>query len=580
MHVFFKEKFKRSFLVSFVSLIILLSFASSSFAQTSALYDNAKQSYYSLVKSGKKKDFRHNWENTIAKFVKVTKKNRDPKAAEATFMLGELYRMLYQYSSQKKDLTNAIKYYNKVASKFHSNSLADDSVYKIGEIYEIKLNNYTKAYISYLRVTKEFSKGDMVSKARSKLIKLKKYAPQDKKKVRPHEPSNLIAVSDIKYWSENDSTRIVLYPDESIDYKYNYLKANKKTKAPPRLYIDLFNTKLDRRLAHQVTIKDGLLKTIRSDQHDKDVVRVVLDIESINSYRIFTFENPFRIVIDVSGETTEKLAKKESTKVAKKSNAKISNGEKYKPVTEIKTTTTTKDAPSLAKQLGLGVKKIVIDPGHGGKDPGAVGVKKLLEKNVTLSIAKKLKRILEKNTDCQVILTRDRDTTISLEARTAIAKKVKADIFISIHTNASERKRARGIETYYLNYATDEHAMKTAARENATSKKALSDLEGIVKIIRFSNVEESRELAHKMQSALFSTVSKSYKGAKNLGVKQAPFYVLFGSKKPSILVETSFIDHKVEGKLLASDKYHATLAKAIYNGINEYIKGFNLAKKD
>jgi N-acetylmuramoyl-L-alanine amidase len=520
------------------------------------------------MKSSKRKNFRHNWENTIKKFLRVTKGEGDPKAVDATFMIGELYRMLYGYSSIKGDLKKSIEYYEKVADSFPSSYLADDAIYKVGRIYEEKLKNNKKAYNAYLRVTEEFPLGDMVSKARSKMIRLKKHAPKAPKKAAPVPAvaSDRTMVHDIKYWSGKDSTRIAIYPQKSIDYKYNFLGDNKKTKAPPRLYIDLYNTKLARDIPRLVEIKDGMLKAIRSDQHDSDIVRVVLDIQNIDSYRVFTFENPFRIVIDVSGEGSDVVvAKKPKVEVtAPKINTKSDNA-KY----------------TLAKQLGLGVKKIVIDPGHGGRDPGAIGLNKIREKDVTLKISKKLKAIIEENLeDVEVILTRDKDKTVSLEARTAIAKKEKADIFISVHTNASDKHNVRGVETYFLNYATNEHAMKTAARENATSKLALSDLEGIVKIIRYSNVQESRELARKVQKAIYGNLRKSYKGTRNLGVKQAPFYVLFGSQKPSILIETSFIDHKVEGKLLQTDKYLTVLAKSIFKGIDDYISSFELAKSN
>ncbi len=569
MRISLKKQRKSCFIIIvtfllYVSLLLSLAYTMDS----NKLYGVARDSYYSLVKSHKKKKFRHNWENTINKFLKVTRLNKASKADDAMFMVGELYRMLYTYSSINKDLRKAIEYYNKVADRYPSSSLADDSIYQVGIIYENKLKDYAKAYKAYYRITQEFKKGDMISKARSKLIKLKRYAPKDKKRRPKPNLSNLILVRDIKYWSEKDSTRVVIYPKKSIAYKYNYLQENKKKGLNPRIYIDLYNTTLNPKIKQLVLIKDGLLKSIRSDQHDKDIVRVVLDIQSINSYRIFTFEDPFRIVVDVSGDDYIKAAKKDTVP-----------DEEYKPISDI-ARSDEKINYTLAKQLGLHVKKIVIDPGHGGRDPGAIGINKIKESVITLKIARKLKDIIEKQLECQVVLTRDKDKTVSLEERTAIAKKVKADLFISIHTNASKRGNARGIETYLLNFATDERAMETAARENATSTFALNDLEEILKIIRYSNVQESRELANKVQKAIVQTLSKSYDRVKNLGVKQAPFYVLFGSRKPSILIETSFIDHKLEGKRLQDDKYIATLAKSIYHGINEYIKGFELAAKD
>ncbi len=598
MHFFSKRQSESRCLLALVILFsALLILTSPNPARCSRSYNNARDSYYSLIRSNSKKKFRHNWERSINKFIKVTKSKNDPKVVDATFMLGEMYRMLYTYSTQTKDLKTAIKYYEKVAVEFPKSSLSDDSIYKVGEIYEKKLNDYKSAYNAYSRVIKKYSSGDMASKARSKLIKLKKYAPvkkkprqsvkKDNRREKQIASSGLTLIEDILYWSEDDSTRIVIYPKHSIDYRYNFLNENVPQGKGARLYIDLYNTQLNPKIENVVNVKDGLLTTIRSEQHDKEVVRVVLDVESINSYRVFSFENPFRVIIDISGEKVEKISR-----YAKK------DAKEYKPINAIKPKANQQNKEgknsrknrksnksnekiniTLAKQLGLNVKKIVIDPGHGGRDPGAVGLNKTKEKDITLKISKKLKKIIEKTLDCKVILTRSKDKFLSLEARTAIAKKVKADLFISIHTNSSDKGRLSGIETYYLNFASDANAAKTAARENATSHLTLSDLGDILKVIKYSNVDESRELAHDVQREIVRELSKSYKDVKNLGVKQAPFYVLYGSRKPSILIETSFINHKVEGKRLQTDKYITSLAESICNGISKYIDGFNLAAK-
>jgi N-acetylmuramoyl-L-alanine amidase len=225
----------------------------------------------------------------------------------------------------------------------------------------------------------------------------------------------------------------------------------------------------------------------------------------------------------------------------------------------------------LAKQLGLGVKTIVLDPGHGGRDPGAIGPKGLKEKNVTLAVAKMIKPKLEAE-GYKVLLTRDRDVYVELDERTAFANRKYADLFISIHTNASRSRKARGVETYFLGVARDRESSETALLENAISEQTLADLEKILlDLTRTSNLKQSSLLAESIQENLFNGLIKRHKSVKDHGVKQASFYVLIGAQMPAVLVETSFISHPTEEKLLRSPQYQALISESIYHGIIHYI---------
>jgi N-acetylmuramoyl-L-alanine amidase len=222
---------------------------------------------------------------------------------------------------------------------------------------------------------------------------------------------------------------------------------------------------------------------------------------------------------------------------------------------------------------------VVIDAGHGGHDPGAVGMKKLYEKSVVLDIALKLKKILASDQSYEVFLTRDKDIFIPLEERTAIANKKNADLFVSIHANASTRRQAKGIETYLLNWTDDEEAMKVAARENAISFKKMKaihkqmDIVEIIKsdLMRESKRDESIKLANYIQRTMITNLDGSYKNISDLGVKQALFYVLFGARMPSVLVEVSFISNPEEEKLLSCDSYRMDIAKAVAEGVQKYL---------
>ena len=222
--------------------------------------------------------------------------------------------------------------------------------------------------------------------------------------------------------------------------------------------------------------------------------------------------------------------------------------------------------PSLAQQLGLSVKTIVIDPGHGGKDPGAVSQARQ-EKQIVLSLSKTLRDILVKK-GYNARLTRETDVFLPLRKRTQFATNQKADLFVSIHTNASISNKAAGIETYYLALASDESARITAMRENAGAEYNMKELDALVgRILKESKSTESRRLAELIQAQLTSG-----KQVRNRGVKHAPFVVLIGTKVPAVLVEVGFISNPTEGKKLTTKAYQRQLATSIAKGIEQYIK--------
>jgi N-acetylmuramoyl-L-alanine amidase len=219
----------------------------------------------------------------------------------------------------------------------------------------------------------------------------------------------------------------------------------------------------------------------------------------------------------------------------------------------------------------------VIDPGHGGKDYGAPGyIKGVHEKNVVLKIAKRLADRIRKEIGCNVYLTRKTDRFLTLEERTAIANTCEADLFISLHTNAHRDHRAYGIETYFLNLATDDEAIRVAARENATSRKNISDLEVILNdLMQNAKINESSRLAAFIQNAMTSKLKRHYHMIRDKGVKQAPFYVLLGAQMPAVLIESSFISNSRECKRLINPTFQDHLCTAIIQGLREYIKSTN-----
>jgi N-acetylmuramoyl-L-alanine amidase len=278
-------------------------------------------------------------------------------------------------------------------------------------------------------------------------------------------------------------------------------------------------------------------------------------------------------VIDVYGE--EQTAKTTPPQVAK-SNARPSDNDSIADLLA----PAPKEKPLKVhipeSRIGGKLRRIVVDAGHGGRDPGAVGARGTKEKDVVLAMAKILAKKLEKDLGCEVIMTRTGNTFLQLEERTAIANKVKADLFISIHANASTNRRARGTETYYLDFSKNAKAVEVVARENKTSLKQVGDLEMILlDLLANSKINESSRLAAEIQKSLVGQLKKHYK-VKNLGVKQGPFYVLLGATMPSVLVETAFLSNREEEKLLKNRKYQERTADAIVSAVRNYATALNL----
>ena len=234
---------------------------------------------------------------------------------------------------------------------------------------------------------------------------------------------------------------------------------------------------------------------------------------------------------------------------------------------------------SLTRALGLKIGKIVIDAGHGGHDTGTIGPNGLLEKDVVLDVAKRLGRLLEARLGAEVIYTRQDDTFIPLETRTAIANRERADLFISIHANSSHDSDARGVETYYLNFTSSPEALEVAARENAVSEKSIHELQDLVKKIAMKDkIDESREFAGDVQESLYGGLALNSAGIRNRGIKKAPFIVLIGANMPSILAEISFVSNPTDERKLETSEHRQRIAESLYRGVSKYVNGLSGVK--
>ncbi len=552
----------------FILLLLLTAFithpAVGHSASVAADYNRSKGIYRQL-KSGK--TGRNEWLRLAGRFKKIYRRSRDrDQGPDSLFMLARVYHDMYRRFKNPLDLGESIAYYEDIITFYSNNRLADDALFSIGRIYLDDKKDPDSARRRFTQVLSLYSDGDMAPAAAGQLEKLRRNqdTPRGIQTAPTIEPGNmkikkgeatLAVLHPLRYWSTKNYTRVVIETDRKVEYRDRMLPRT-KTK-PGRLFVDLIGCRMPPEFTDVVPIDDGLLRRARSGQFNRDTVRVVLDAVSISDYKIFSLDNPFRVVIDVKGE-------KKDTGNSNLARTAATNG--------------SPDSLSLLRQLGLGVKKIVIDPGHGGRDPGARGRGGLKEKDITLKVAKKLAIKLRQELGCKVILTRNRDVFIPLEERTAIANTTGGDLFISIHVNAAPTKRARGIETYVLDLARSKESMQVAARENASTTKQLSDLQTILMdLMQHTKVNESVKLAEYVQESMVKGLGRKYKKVVNLGVKRAPFIVLIGAEMPAILAEISFISNPTEARRLRSKAYINSVCDQLTTGISRYVNDLNLA---
>lgn len=536
-------------------------------------FDNAKSAYAQLQNSTRDKLYRENWVRVIDGFNGIANTYPGhPKADDALYLGGKASEGLYAISRKADDARQAVAFYDRLNESYPQSNLADDACYLGGRILEEVLEDKGEAYRRYKLCVDTHAQGDMASLCRNGEQRLRGHAlPVTAPAVASAPPSRSAAggleVSQVRHWSSPDYTRVVIEMTGPAGYKANLLQADKNENQPPRLYVDIKSGAVGTAVDSSMKVGDGLLQSIRVGRPDKNTVRVVLDLETYKDYKVFSLENPHRIVVDVSGQrqATLQAAKPEiHAPVTGTGDAIAKVLEKTPGEKPLKVT-----VPTTAVSGSL--RRIVVDAGHGGKDPGAIGPSGVMEKDITLAMAKRLALRLEKELGCQVVLTRDRDVYLALEERTAIANRVGADLFISIHANASNNRNAAGIETYYLNFSKNDKAAAVAARENGTSLKQVSDLELILfDLMANAKINESSRLAAEIQKSLVDHLGRHFSDVKNHGVRQGPFYVLLGANMPSVLVEAAFISNKTEEQRLLSQKYQEHAATAIVRAVVNY----------
>ena len=548
-------------------------------------YDGARSAYRALKGDAARRKFRHNWLNVAKKFEAVAARfPKSPRAPEALFTTGELLAELSRFSGQDSDLDAAVLDFQKLVSGYPKHRLADDAALALARIAVDRRDDVTLARSELERGLAANPQGDRARDLKALLASL----PAEAAKTPESDASAGARAAASKASPELDTSakvhaaasKSVPDPDASARTRSFAAKSPPVTDASVKAHAVASKPVPDPDASAKVreptrasteTVAEAIAKLSAklkpppseqpadADEPEADAPRPPVPTlervqERLRSVRV--------------GSAADEPARRVDEKAAKERLRRVAKDERESEVT-------------LAEQLGLKVRRVVIDAGHGGHDTGAVGAKGTREKDVTLAIAQRLSELLTV-AGLEVVLTRDADTFVRLEDRVRIANEARGDLFISVHCNSAPGSRLRGVETYTLNTSSDRYSIRLAARENASSEKGLSDLQFILAdLATKANTEESSRLASKVQHGLVASLGEKHRGVRDLGNKEALFYVLLGAKMPSVLVETSFLSNPDEEQLLASPEYQEEISTAIAASVQEFLGDrLRLAKVD
>jgi len=518
-----------------------------------------------------------------------------------------------------------------------SNGYADNALWQAAALARDAYNRFGedrdkfRAIQLFQWLADQYPHSSFVSQARSQVEELAaaQSIGQQAASTRPalqtqDAPAAFSTIRAVRREALPELVRVTIELDREVPFYQERLEG------PSRLFFDLKSTRTVASLADAVfRYETDVIRHIRIGRHPGNTTRIVLDLEHIARYSVFTLYNPYRIVIDSERDASAPVPTLQAALAPLKLTAQVETAgtrtslpsrippvpavtPKSPPATSAPTAapvasspvpvvpsaptvpaSTTSPAPaatstvpatpapttpstnssgkySVARQLGLGVSRIVIDAGHGGHDPGA-SASDLSEAELVLDVALRLEKLLLVQPGMDVILTRRSDDYLTLEERTEIANRENADLFLSIHANASADETAQGVETYFLNFALNPKAEAVAARENAASGRTMNSLPSIIKAITLnSKLNESRDFAGSIQRSLVRGLRPGNKNIRDLGVKQAPFMVLIGAAMPSVLAEISFVTNRQEGRLLKTPAYRQRIAESLLAGILRY----------
>lgn len=352
-------------------------------------------------------------------------------------------------------------------------------------------------------------------------------------------------VDSAKYWSTQNWAKIVITTGRPIPYLYGPLPPNIEENNGYLFYVDLIDTQPSTTPEPLLQEENGLLRHIEFFRLNNRITRFRFELNAFARIKSISYEAASQNIITLEFRRSD---------------------------TNIASTLERQNGQNGQHKFSHEIQRIILDPGHGGHDPGAVW-KGMEEKNIVLSISRKVQQIFQERTLYQVRLTRDSDYFVSTEERAFIAKKFKGDLFVSLHLNANKDTRVHGIESYYLDLTTNQQSLRVAARENAMDFKGVQNFSAILKDLKGSITSSgSNRLAQSIHTRLIQNISSQYRLIpRDLGVKEAPFVVLLRAEMPATLIELAFITHLKENKRLRDIRYQAAVAEGIFNGIQHYI---------
>jgi N-acetylmuramoyl-L-alanine amidase len=533
-----------------------------------------------------------------------------------------------------KDYRAVIAAYDTVVRRFPTSGYVDNALWQGAAVASEAFQRFgdERDRVSARRMLQllvsDYPVSPFVPKARDILKQMSDHPPAAAVLVAPPHSTKNVLLRAITRTAMPDRVRVTLDLDGATTYR------SEEVHDPARLLIDLTDTRPGAAVPlSTLTYQDQAASQIHVGVQAGRVTRVVVSLDGVSRYNLFSADQPYRVFIDCERVTAVKSVpngtpgtpaqptsthpstattrppvparsgqsaagvvpvveppdaaalrppEPEPVRAAPASAPATPRASQPSPAAPPGLVTSGRGAYSMTRQLGLGASRIVIDPGHGGRDPGALGAG-VSEAEVVLDVALRLEKLL-RAAGVDVVLTRRTDEYVPLEERPAIAVREQADLFLSIHANASRRRAARGVESYFLNFSTDPAAEEVAARENAATSRTINNLPDILKAITLNNkLDESRTFAAVIQRAMATQLGRVNSGIRDLGVKQAPFVVLIGADMPSVLVEIAFITNPQEGRLLKSGVFRQRVAQALFDAVRGYqksLKGVPVASRD
>lgn len=495
--------------------------------------------------------------NLVAVYERAVRLDESRMTGDAALAAAaETYREMAVQFKKQRYFYSAIESYGAILKQYPNGPFLTRALTGMAHIHEYDLQEPEAAARAYSDIIRRFPESVTAREAEACLVRLQKAAgdrnPADVIEVHSDEDAAGIAtVSQVRHFSGPDYARVIL--DLSVTTQYE------RKMEGSSLVIKLPTAKVSPLISQLQTVAapGGMLKQIRLSAKDS-AVEIRIDCSRLRDFAIFSLDNPARLVADLRG--SRPIGEEGEMAEAQPAPTAVKPG--------------TPGSMTLMRALGLKVRRIVIDPGHGGSDTGAIGRDGSFEKDIVLDIGLRLRAAIQRDMkDVEVIMTRDSDRFVPLDERTAIANARQADLFVSIHLNSSPAPQASGIETYFLSLEASKDELEVATRENALTTRNAGELQSLLqKIVTDTRINESREFAQHVQTSLVSGIGRvSPTASFNRGVKKAPFVVLLGANMPSVLAEVSFLSHPKDGEALRTTEFRQQIAESLFGGIKSYV---------